>query len=251
MALPDDTRPASRSNPPAWASAGPWIGRSDRWVGLTTLLLIVVWETSRLDPVVTGWFGDRQGFALQHRWVFESLIHQGGRWLCAAALCILAYDAWRPLVSGPTRAERRWWLGSTIAVLILVPALKRVSSTSCPWSVDRFGGDVPYVPHWLPGVHDGGPGHCFPSGHAVAAFVLLGVYFLWRRHRPRAARIAAFAVLALGAIFGAAQLVRGAHYVSHTLWSGWLCWALFCVADAIGRRLAIVPPAPVAAVSSN
>jgi membrane-associated PAP2 superfamily phosphatase len=32
------------------------------------------------------------------------------------------------------------------------------------------------------------------------------------------------AILVLGALFGWAQLARGAHFASHTLWSAWLCW---------------------------
>jgi membrane-associated PAP2 superfamily phosphatase len=94
------------------------------------------------------------------------------------------------------------------------------------------------VPHWLPGVADGGPGHCFPSGHAVAAFAFFGLYFLWRPHRPRLAAATAAATLIIGLAFGWAQLARGAHYLSHTLWSAWLCWAVNYAAAAIRRPAA-------------
>ena len=30
----------------------------------------------------------------------------------------------------------------------------------------------------------------------------------------------------LGALYGTAQLVRGAHYPSHTLWTGFICWVV-------------------------
>jgi membrane-associated PAP2 superfamily phosphatase len=93
-----------------------------------------------------------------------------------------------------------------------------------------------YVPHWRIGVVDGGPGHCFPSGHAVAAFAFLPGYFLLREQRPGWAHAWLAAVCVAGAAFGAAQVVRGAHYPSHTLWSAWLCWVV-CVVVAHGHRI--------------
>jgi len=37
-------------------------------------------------------------------------------------------------------------------------------------------------------------------------------------------------VCSIGALYGWAQLARGAHYVSHTLWSAWLCWVVCALA---------------------
>ena len=84
---------------------------------------------------------------------------------------------------------------------------------------------------------DGGSGHCFPSGHAVSAFAFVALFFLWRPHRPRLAWALLGAVLAFGAVSGLTQLVRGAHFLSHSLWSAWLCAAI-----AVAAR----PLAPVA-----
>jgi membrane-associated PAP2 superfamily phosphatase len=138
----------------------------------------------------------------------------------------LALDLWRPWIAGPSRAQRRHWFLATLLGLLAVPGLKRISSTSCPWDLAEFGGSVPYVPHWLLSVSDGGPGHCFPSGHAVAAFAFLSLWFLLRDSRPRLARGCLAAVLVVGSLFGLAQLARGAHFPSHTLWSAWCCWAV-------------------------
>jgi membrane-associated PAP2 superfamily phosphatase len=107
-----------------------------------------------------------------------------------------------------------------------VPAIKRVSLTSCPWDLAEFGGAAQYVSHWRWGVGDGGAGHCFPSGHAAGAFAFLSGYFVLRPHEARWARRWLIGVLVVGALFGTAQLVRGAHYPSHTLWTAWLCWAI-------------------------
>jgi membrane-associated PAP2 superfamily phosphatase len=121
--------------------------------------------------------------------------------------------------------------------LATVPALKRTATTSCPWDLAQFGGSARYVPHWDWGVLDLGPGHCFPSGHAVAGFAFLALYFAWRAHHPRRARGLLWTALATGLAFGAAQVLRGAHYVSHVAWSAWLCWTLSASVSALGRQL--------------
>ncbi|MCB1994417.1 MAG: phosphatase PAP2 family protein, partial [Rhodoferax sp.] len=117
-----------------------------------------------------------------------------------------------------------------------VPTFKRFSDTSCPWELAEFGGSARFVSHWSWGVLDGGSGHCFPSGHAVAAFCFLALYFAWRDASPVVARRWLWAVLTAGALFGAAQVLRGAHYVSHAAWSAWICWTLSAAVDAVRRR---------------
>jgi membrane-associated PAP2 superfamily phosphatase len=154
--------------------------------------------------------------------------------------------AWWPRADrakNPTRAERIAATVAVLASLTLVPALKRVSATSCPWDLAVFGGVARVVSHWRVGVVDGGPGHCFPSGHAVAAFQFFAFALLWRGRRPALASAWLAVTLLAGSAFGVAQIVRGAHLVSHTLWSAWLCGAIAIgthpsgVAAAAARRL--------------
>lgn len=203
--------------------------RDAAWL-LAGLLALVAWEWSGGDMALARWYGDSSGFAWRDAWLTSTLLHNGGRWLAWAGMAGLVWAAARVGPGGPPRRERLYWLGATVAGLVLVPTLKRFTSTSCPWDLQPFGGAVPYVPHWALQLVDGGPGHCFPSGHAVAAFAFFSVYFLWRSHRPRLARAALAAVWLLGAVFGWAQMARGAHFLSHTLWSAWCCWAICCLA---------------------
>jgi len=193
-------------------------------VTLALLAVLLWWEASGLDLVVAGWYGSATGFALRDSWWTRDLLHNGGRWLAGAALAACALLAWRG--TRAQRLRRLAWFGLVLAALVTVPLLKRFSATSCPWDLSDFGGGAAYVPHWLLTVVDGGPGHCFPSGHAVAAFAFLPLYFQWRGTRPRLALSLLFVVLGFGALFGWAQLARGAHFPSHTLWSAWLCWAI-------------------------
>jgi membrane-associated PAP2 superfamily phosphatase len=212
--------------------------RRDLLVAAAGALLLFAWEASGWDLAVSGWFGGPGGFPWRDRWLTDTLLHQGGRLLGWAALAVLVADLLVPIVDGPAHDERWRALLITLVALLAVPALKRISATSCPWDLAPFGGHVPYVPHWWFGVGDGGPGHCFPSGHAVSAFAFLGASITWRRSRPKLARAATVAIVGFGTLFGAAQLARGAHFVSHTLWSAWLCWLIAAVGAALPRRTA-------------
>jgi membrane-associated PAP2 superfamily phosphatase len=45
-----------------------------------------------------------------------------------------------------------------------------------------------------------------------------------------------------GLLFGLVQTLRGAHYPSHTLWTGWICWAVTLGAQRWLRAAASTPP---------
>ncbi|WP_341274603.1 phosphatase PAP2 family protein [Rivibacter subsaxonicus] len=82
---------------------------------------------------------------------------------------------------------------------------------------------------------DGGPGRCFPGGHASGAFAFVGGWFALREHRPTRARAWLIGSLLLGASFSTAQTLRGAHYPSHGLYSAWICWCVCATASALAR----------------
>jgi len=213
--------------------------RRDAACTAAALLALLAWDATGWDLVVARWFGNAQGFALRDTWWASTLLHDGGRlgaWVLLAGLVVAAVRAGRRVRGGGAAATRpaageRWrWIGVMLLCVVAVPAIKRYSATSCPWELAEFGGAARYVSHWRFGVGDGGPGHCFPSGHAVAAFAFFGLYFQWRHRDPARARAWLVAVLATGVLFGTAQLARGAHYPSHTMWSAWLCWTLCALA---------------------
>lgn len=206
-------------------------GGRDAWVTLLALGLLMAWDATGLDLAAARLFGTAAGFASRDTWWASTLLHDGGRlaaWLLLAVLVVTA--CLRPPAGTPSRGQRWRWLGVIMACVVLVPSIKRVSLSSCPYELAEFGGLAQYVSHWRWGVADGGPGHCFPSGHAVSSFAFIGQYFLWRHHAPRRARALLAAVMLMGLLFGTAQLVRGAHYPSHTWWTAWLCWTLCVVA---------------------
>lgn len=189
---------------------------------LAALLLVLAWDASGLDLALARVFGDAGGFAAREAFWSRDLLHGGLRLVWMAAWLGLAVDAWRrqPALRGPSRRERRQALAVGLLLLVVVPALKAFSHSSCPWSLQDFGGgSTPWVSHWNWSLRDGGPGHCFPSGHTAGAMAFAPFAWIWGRR--------AWALLGLSAgLASFAQLVRGAHFLSHVLWAAWICAAL-------------------------
>lgn len=181
-------------------------------------------------------------------WWADELVHDGGRnvvrMLGLAGLALLAASRFRDDL-------RHWQRPAAYFVLCLVlvtglaGGLKAVTNVDCPWDLERFGGDRPYValladrPDALPRAA------CFPGAHSSSGFALLSFYFLLR-HRGRVpAALGLAAGLVTGAVFSFAQQARGAHFLSHDLWSLAIAWftCLGLYVRAFGADLACVRPA--------
>lgn len=194
------------------------------------LLALLAWDFSGLDMRVMHAIATPEGFALRTNWWLENLLHDQARRLAVVFYLGVLAMVWLPwgrfqLLSRLQRLEI--WVGITVG-LILVNLLKHYSLTSCPWDLNAFGGVAAYVSHWNWGLRDGGAGHCFPGGHASSAFAFTALSLPWlvsasAAHRRWGVRFLA-GILVLGTFLGTVQTLRGAHYPSHTLWTGLICW---------------------------
>lgn len=209
-------------------SPDPSTARRDALWTLAFLAFVLLWDASGADLRIVRSFGGLHGFAWRNEWVLVHVFHEGGRWLCAVVIGALIVNVFRPwsFARDMSLRSRWWWCLATAACLLLIPTFKHASGTSCPWDLVEFGGSAHYVSHWALGVADGGPGGCFPSGHASAAFSFFSGWFVLRATSPKAARRWLAGVWFFGIAFGIAQLLRGAHYPSHSLWTAWLCWTI-------------------------
>ena len=191
--------------------------------------MLAVWECSGMDLFLIRLYGTAAGFQWRDRWLTSRLLHDGTLavgWLLFGLLLTI-FRRPRMLAPALSRREWVWWIVTTVMCVALIALLKRASSTSCPWSLIEFGGDVRhYVPHWLLGTHDGGPGGCFPSAHASTAFSFIPGWFALRDCVPRAARRLLAIVATAGFVLAWVQMMRGAHYLSHSLWTAWICWVV-------------------------
>jgi membrane-associated PAP2 superfamily phosphatase len=155
-------------------------------------------------------------------------MHAGARnlgWIFLVAMLIGIWRPWGALRDLAT-ADRVILFLSVLSALLSVTLIKGFSQTSCPWDLQAFGGLAPSVSHWNLWVRDGGGGHCFPAGHASTGFAFMAAYFGLRQNNATGAMKWLLVAVCIGFILGISQQMRGAHFMSHTLWTAWLCWTV-------------------------
>ena len=115
---------------------------------------------------------------------------------------------------------------SAVLVPLVTSLLKSRSIAHCPWDLARYGGAEPYVRIFEALPLGASAGHCLPAGHASSALWLVSVLVFWLPGAPRKAMLAAVFSLAAGFAVGWMQQLRGAHFLTHTLWSMWIACAI-------------------------
>lgn len=209
--------------------------RSDRSLGLTLLLLagaVALFEFTDADL----WLQDHFYQGATGRWwvdakepVARAIFYNGPKalvWLVGlSALTLAAGPArWREKF----RCERRGlWLG--VLVIATVPLLagigKKYTNVFCPSEIRRYGGDVAYAKLCEPFPAADRParrGGCFPAGHASGGFALMGLLLVRATRRWRIGAITLG--LGLGWWMGGYQMLKGAHYLSHTVTTMLVAW---------------------------
>jgi membrane-associated PAP2 superfamily phosphatase len=202
---------------------------------LLALIAVLGWDASGLDMTLAAWSGGPAGFPLREHWLLTGVLHEGGRYAAWLLVLALALMVWWPL--GVFRriglGKRLQLVVTALAAVLVVSGLKALSRTSCPWDLASFGRSALHVSHWALLTHDGGSGRCFPAGHATSGFAFVGGYFAFAAAAPRVAWVWLAAALCAGLLLGVAQQLRGAHFMSHTLWSAWLCWCVALLIDGV------------------
>lgn len=203
---------------------------------LAALALAILWLGHYTD--LDLWMADAAfdpglgTFPLKHAWLTETFNHVILKWLLtllgAGFIGLAALDAWRPRLG--LGALGRLQLRIVALSAILVPAvtstLKQLSWSHCPWDLLRYGGDQPYVRLFGAFPANTFPGQCLPAGHASSALWLLALLVFWLPARPSAARRAGLLAIGFGTTVGYLQQLRGAHFMTHTLWSIWIACAI-------------------------
>ena len=198
---------------------------------LLGVLLWKVYPATGLDDIVERWYYDpaTHSFPLRDVVWMTAGMHTGLK-LLVVTLGVIVFASWLTTFFDPRlRGERRrlaWvWVSMGLASLVITQ-LKRTSIHHCPWDIVDYGGYAPHLALFDSLPANVTPGRCFPGGHASAGFVLMALYFALRKDHPQWARLALASGLILGLIMGWSQTMRGAHFVSHTLWAAWVVWLL-------------------------
>jgi membrane-associated PAP2 superfamily phosphatase len=151
----------------------------------------------------------------------------------AGGLLLLAFFV------APLRAKLRLSQRETLYLFCCIAGIpllagtgKNLTHVHCPSELARYGGTEEYAkviaryrPPWKKV-----PPHCFPAGHASGGFALFGLYFL--RRRP----VWLLPGMAVGWTMGLYQMLKGAHFLSHTLMTMFLALAfsagLSCILES-------------------
>lgn len=109
---------------------------------------------------------------------------------------------------------------SLIFVPIIVAGAKYITNVYCPYQLDIYNGLNPFVriiDNYPQGFVQLRSGRCFPAGHATAGFALMSLYFVFSDKKKKFAGLALG--ITLGLMAGGYQMLRGQHFLSHTLFS--------------------------------
>ena len=209
------------------------------------LLLAFIYPQTSLDAWLIQPFYDAHAlvFPLKNDSFLESVMHKGLRNLMiAVSLMLLGFwtfglKIWGFVLKNQNSAHwskvyHRQFLWIFIAMVISTSAisvLKRLSMHSCPWDLLPYGGTQPWIPLFgnLPAAAE--MGHCFPGGHASGGFALIAIYFGFRDSLPKLANAGLILGLLFGFAMGWGQMMRGAHFMSHNLWTAWVVWMILLV----------------------
>lgn len=229
----------------AFSQTRAWTRRQTLVLAITAALMLLVFENTDLDRQLAGSFFDPELglFPLRRDWLLETVMHKGARLvsqILVAASLLVCWHGWKGRLAWlPPRNALLAAIGM-LAIPAATAALKLLTNRHCPWDIADFGGYAPYLrllEMTPPGVRSG---RCFPAGHASAGFLWIVWAVALRPAGMGAARLALLVGLIAGGLLGATQMARGAHFLSHTLWTLWLAWAL-TVPLAIAVRAEISP----------
>lgn len=222
---------ASTTNSP------PWL----RWLLLPLAIVpLLIWLESSFDIGTSALFFDAASasFPWRDHWFTKGLIHQFGR-LPAAFIflgfllaCLLQWRK-RNIIQF---ARMRLVCITMLVCVVVVNLIKRNSNSACSWDLIEFGGRYPHL-SWFGALPPAiSPGHCWPGAFSLSGFVLFAVYFYLYdlsavppgrdSARVRWATLALVFILIYANALGFVQVMRGAHGLSHQLWTGVFCWYL-------------------------
>jgi membrane-associated PAP2 superfamily phosphatase len=204
-------------------------------------IILYIGQYTDLDLILADFYFDaaKGVFPWDHTWFGRDLMHGYVKnvivWIGYLIIATTLVDLLFPFARLNALARTRLRVVALAAVFepLLITTLKQTSNMHCPWGVDRFGGDHPFL-RLLDVVPEAWQaGHCFPAGHASTAMWFSALAVLWLPENPRRATLVFLAGIGAGFILGWVQQMRGQHFLTHTLWTAWLSSALIVALIAV------------------
>ncbi|KPQ23227.1 MAG: PAP2 (acid phosphatase) superfamily protein [Halomonas sp. HL-48] len=209
---------------------------------LLFLIAMSVFSSLSIDFTLADFIYRLQGNAweLKDTFITQDVFHKGGKWLSLvmglATLFLLILSTIVTRLKA-YRTPLLYLFSATLLSALLVATIKHLVSMECPWDLVRYGGAREFIgllnirPSSMPA------SACFPAGHASAGYTWIALYFFFAAIRAHW-RWAGLALgLGLGLTFGITQQLRGAHFLSHDLWTAMICWTVSFVLSRV-----LLPP---------
>lgn len=166
-------------------------------------------------------------------------------WLGLLAAALSPNEWWSRRLAWMANRSILWAavIGMALGPLIVV-GLKGLNSYHCPWDLAEFGGAAEFSSNWFVAAAE--IGYCFPGGHAASGFSLVALYFMAHAmEKPRLANVLLGLAIFIGITFSIIRMAQGAHFLSHNLWAGAICWffaaLVSCVEHSQRRQMFNVP----------
>ncbi|NGZ06331.1 MAG: phosphatase PAP2 family protein [Magnetococcales bacterium] len=207
--------------------------RSVLWTLTLLILVVIVAETTTLDLWIQDhfyrfdaghWWIDKDDpltRKLFYTWTKRAIL------IIGIAIIITLIWTWK---FNLTMTTRRGLILLALGLTIVpgaISGLKNITNVHCPWSLERYGGQLPHLPLFasqpsdFPEVR---PGKCWPAGHPSGGFAFMMLFFVFRN--PLWRKLGLGFGLSLGWIMGSYQMLKGAHFFSHVLITMLLSWLL-------------------------
>lgn len=199
--------------------------------GLLFVVTIALLEWFQVDIALGKFLFHLEGgvgsWPLRGAWLTETVIHRGGRdFVILLGLSIIGL-----LVASTKKDKLRTFRRgltfiflSVLSSVLLVRFGKSITGIDCPWNLKMFGGSTDYYSLFSEIGMSNSPGQCFPAGHSSSGYAWVALYFFSLAYAKEYRWIGLLFGLGLGIIFGIAQQLRGAHFISHDVWSLAISW---------------------------
>lgn len=215
-------------------------------LGIAAVFLFWLNRYTSIDVALADWMFDfsKHEFRWRHTWFAAVFMHESMKialiafGLALLALLVVDCTILPDFLANDTRRGLRLVVASFVLVPLVISVLKSTSIHACPWDLERYGGAAPYLRLFESLPVQAVAGHCFPAGHASSGLWLASFAVFWL---PRSRTLAAVGLglgLVPGAILGWVQQMRGAHFLTHTLWSMWTA----CLVIVVLARLLYSSP---------
>ena len=200
-----------------------------------------LWVQDRLFNIETGqWLVDRNAALLRlafYTGIKGAIIAFG---VTLLALYGLTFSKNRAGEAGLSGLRRRYLIVilSVIVVPLTIAELKATTNIYCPSQIARYGGDRPYIKlfeSYPADCNTCDSGRCFPAGHASGGFALMALYYLFEKKSHRLAGLGVG--LGLGWAMGGYQMMKGAHFLSHTVVTMIAAWLMILCLSFCAQRV--------------